>query len=81
MLRMAIYQLGKALTGKMDRITPPEKVKGMTYHQIKTTLQCGAPKSAFDWTISPEQLDSQRQKSEGDGAGILATDQVACETG
>jgi hypothetical protein len=47
MLRMVISEFAKAPPGKMDRIPPPEKVKGMTYDQIEAALRLGAPKLAW----------------------------------
>jgi len=46
MLRMVISEFAKAFPGNMDQIPPPEKVKGITYDQIKALLPFGDPKLA-----------------------------------
>jgi hypothetical protein len=47
MLKTVISEFAKAFPGKTDQIPPPEKVKGMTYDQIKAALRFGAPKLAW----------------------------------
>jgi len=47
MLRTVISEFQKAFPGKIDRIPPPEKVKGMTYDQIEAALPFGDPKLAW----------------------------------
>jgi hypothetical protein len=49
MLRAVSYEFANTFPGKMDRIPPPEKVKGMTYDSIEAVLQFGALKLA--WVI------------------------------
>jgi len=47
MLMMVISAVAKAFPRKTDQISLPEKVKGMTYVQIKAALRFGAPKLSW----------------------------------